>query len=93
MTKSDFNLEFFMNCTAMSPGRIKKIRKKYGMRQADFADLLGVKYDTYSSWEKGVRNPSSPARTLLHISQKHPAIFLENRKQIIENVMQYFRKK
>ena len=89
----DLNYGHFMIDGVMTPSRIKKIRKKYGMRQAAFADLLGVIYDTYSSWERGVRNPSSPSCALLQIAEKHPAIFLQSRKEIIQNVMQYFGKK
>jgi len=87
----DFNL--LMINGGMKPTRIKKIRRKYGMRQADFADLLGVIYATYSSWERGVRKPSSPSCALLQIAEKYPAIFLQSRKEIIKNIMQYFGKK
>ena len=52
-----------------------------------------VVYATYVSWEKGARNPSSPSCALLQIAEKHPAIFLQSRKEIIQNVMQYFGKK
>lgn len=90
--RSDLGLELFMMDGLMSATRIKKIRKKYGMNQSDFADLLGVKYPTFCSWEKGVRNPSSPSCALLQIAEKHPAIFLQNRKEIIQNVMKYFGK-
>ena len=95
MTKEALNLNYdlFMMDGVMSPARIKKIRKKYGMLQAEFADLLGVIYATYVSWERGVRNPSSPSCALLQIAEKHPAIFLQSRKEIIQNVMQYFGKK
>ncbi len=87
----DFDL--LMIDGVMSPARIKKIRAKYGMRQAVFADLLGVIYATYSSWERGVRKPSSPSCALLQIAEKHPSIFLQSRNEIIKNIMQYFGKK
>ncbi len=76
----------------MTPVRIKKIRKKYGMKQTKFADLLKVAHITYSSWERGVRKPSSPSCALLQIAEKHPEIFLENRREIIEEIMKYFEK-
>jgi DNA-binding transcriptional regulator YiaG len=87
----DFDL--LMIDRIMSPARIRKIRKKYGMRQAAFADLLGVIYATYSSWERGVRKPSSPSCALLQIAEKYPAIFLQSRKEIIKNIMHYFGEK
>ena len=86
----DFNL--LMINGGMKPTRIKKIRTKYGMRQTEFANLLGVIYTTYSSWERGVRKPSSPSCALLQIAEKYPAIFLQNRKDIIKHIMLYFSK-
>jgi DNA-binding transcriptional regulator YiaG len=97
MSKESLALELdyslFMMNGVMDSNRIKRIRKTYGMRQVEFADLLGVIYTTYISWEKGVRNPSSPSCALLQIAEKHPAIFLQNRKEIVQNVMKYFGKK
>ena len=89
----ELDLNLFMINGIMSPLRIKKIRKKYGLTQVDFADTIGVASATYCSWEKGVRKPSSPSCALLQIAEKHPAIFLQSRREIIESVMKYFGKK
>ncbi len=90
---SELDLSLFMLNGSMTPMRIKKLRQKYGMTQVVFADILGVSYETYNSWERGVRKPSSPSCALLQIAEKHHAIFLENRRDIIEGVMKYFSKK
>ena len=37
---------------------LKRLRKEKGMSQADLATMLGVKQNTISGWEKGVREPS-----------------------------------
>ena len=89
----ELDLNVLMMHGVMSPLRIKKIRKKYGLTQADFADMLSIAYATYCSWEKGVRRPSSPSCALLQIAEKHPAIFLQNRKELVEGIMKYFGKK
>jgi DNA-binding transcriptional regulator YiaG len=89
----ELDLSLLMLQGVMNPSRVKKIRKKYGMFQRDFADLIGVAYDTYSSWERGARNPSSPSCSLLQIAEKQPTVFLQNRREIIDSVMRYFKKK
>jgi len=87
----EFDSSIFSQLERMSPARIKSIRKKFGFTQANFAEMLGVKYVTYCSWERGVRSPSSPSHALLNIADKHPTVFLENRKEIIVNIMKYFK--
>ncbi len=39
--------------------RIKTIRKNLGFTQADFGQKIGVKGNTITGYEKGLRNPSS----------------------------------
>lgn len=87
----NFDKDIFMQTELITPSRIKAVRKKYGMTQMDFADLLGVKYITYGSWERGDRNPSSPAYALLKIAENYPEIFLANRREIIMSIMKYFK--
>lgn len=58
------------------PG-IAKIRKKTGLSQARFAQLLGVSVRTLQDWEQGRRSPSGAARTLLMIAAKNPNALLE----------------
>ena len=71
----------------LKPLELKRTRKKlYGMKQAEFASLLGVKYHTYKTWEQGRYYPSSPARALLHMAINYKDIFLENRAQLLKKV-------
>ena len=90
--KDFFDPSFFLQTESISPLKIKTIRKKFGLTQVDFAELIGVKYNTLCKWEMGTRNPSSAGHSLLNIANKHPEIFLENRKEIITNIMKYFGK-
>lgn len=90
---SELDISLFMQDGNMNPPRIKKIRNRYGMTQANFADLLGVVHVTYCTWERGIKRPSSPACSLLQIAEKYPEVFLAKRREIIENVMQFFGKK
>src|SRR5881398_2090515 len=56
---------------------IAKTRKKTGLSQARFAQLLGVSVRTLQDWEQGRRAPSGAARTLLMIAARKPQVLLE----------------
>jgi len=56
---------------------IEEIRKRTGLSQARFANLLGVSMRTLQDWEKGRRLPSGAARTLLRIAEKRPDVLRE----------------
>ena len=70
----------------MPPKRIKAIRESYKMTQVNFSDLIMVNYETYRSWEEARRFPSSPGAAILFIAEKHPKIFLDNRKEILNKL-------
>lgn len=74
----------------LSSDKIKSIRKSFGLTQVDFADLLGVKYNTYRSWEGGYKSPSSPALALLHIARKYPKVFIKSREELIKFVKSHY---
>ena len=38
--------------------RIKELRKEKGISQKDFAELVGIKYSTYSNYENNNREPT-----------------------------------
>ena len=46
---------------------VATIRRKTGLSQNKFADLIGVKPATLRNWEQGRRNPTGPAQALLRI--------------------------
>jgi putative transcriptional regulator len=56
---------------------VARTRKKTGLSQARFAQLLGVSVRTLQDWEQGRRAPSGAARTLLLIAAKNPQALLE----------------
>lgn len=52
------------------------IRRKTGLSQSRFAELLGVSVRTLQDWEQGRRAPSGAARTLLQIADHDPKALL-----------------
>ena len=40
------------------PEKLKARRKELKMTQKDIADQLGITYQAYSAWERGVKEPS-----------------------------------
>ena len=55
---------------------LKAIRRRIGLSQSEFADLLGVSLRTVQSCEQGWRNPSPPverAALLLLMAHRHGA--------------------
>ena len=56
---------------------IADIRRRVGLSQSEFANLLGVSVRTLQEWEQGRRMPSGPARALLAIAHKNPKALLE----------------
>lgn len=54
----------------------RKVRRKLGMSQAQFAQRIGVPVDTVRNWEQGKRAPQGPARALLRIIDRSPELAL-----------------
>lgn len=57
---------------------VQKLRKKYGLSQDKFAQLIGISVGTLRNWEQGRRKPEGPARVLLAIVEKHPEAVLDS---------------
>ena len=55
---------------------VRRIRKRMGMTQRDFAVRINVSVDTLRHWEKGKRLPEGPAKALLRILDRVPEIAL-----------------
>ncbi len=49
-------------------------RASIGLSQQAFAQLLGVSAWTLQDWERGRREPTGAARTLLKVAVKHPKL-------------------
>ena len=47
------------------PEKLKARRKELKLTQKDIADQLGVSYQAYSAWERGVKQPSREKVKLL----------------------------
>ena len=50
---------------ATTAERIKQLRKKKGISQSELAEVIGVKNNTVSTWERGTRKPDFEALKLL----------------------------
>ena len=50
----------------------KSVRKKIGLSQTEFAQLIGVKVATLRNREQHRRQPTGPAAALLTIVEKEP---------------------
>lgn len=52
---------------------VKRVRRKLGMSQSEFAERFGINTSTLRNWEQGRRQPEGPARVLLKIIDREPA--------------------
>jgi putative transcriptional regulator len=57
-----------------TPSRIQAVREKTRLSQAQFARLLNVSVKTLQNWEQARREPTGPAKALLRIVEKEPAV-------------------
>jgi len=58
--------------TEFAPVNVKKVRKRLGKSQAEFARMIGVSVATLQNWEQGRRRPEGPARALLKVAAANP---------------------
>ena len=56
---------------------IKGLRSKIGLSQSQFAALLQVNVGTLRNWERGLREPSGPAKALLMAISRDPTHVLK----------------
>jgi putative transcriptional regulator len=52
-------------------------RRKLGLSQTEFADLLGISVRTLHNWEQGWRKPTGAARVLLRLASLNPRAVLQ----------------
>lgn len=62
------------------PEKLKARRKELKMTQKDIADQLGVSYQAYSAWERGVKQPSREKVQQLEQILNVPKGFLQRSK-------------
>ena len=54
----------------------RRVRRRTGLTQVEFARRIDVSHETIRNWEQGKRGPTGAARTLLRILDKAPEIAL-----------------
>lgn len=55
------------------PINVKQIRRRLGLTQAQFGDLVGVDQSTVSNWEKGETTPRGPAvKMIMSVEDQAP---------------------
>lgn len=59
------------------PAEVKRVRKRLGQSQPEFAMMIGVSVATLRNWEQGRRVPEGPARALLKVASKNPEAVAE----------------
>ena len=50
----------------------RRVRRRMGLTQVEFARRIDVSHETIRNWEQGKRGPTGAARTLLRILDKAP---------------------
>jgi putative transcriptional regulator len=63
--------------TEVPSKRVRAIRERTKLSQADFAKFIGVSVKTLQNWEQDRRKPSGPAETLLRIIANQPKLAVD----------------
>lgn len=50
----------------------RRVRRRLGFSQVEFADRIHVSLDTIRNWEQGKRSPTGAAKALLKVLDKAP---------------------
>jgi putative transcriptional regulator len=50
----------------------RRVRRRLGFSQAEFAERIDVSLDTIRNWEQGKRQPTGAAKALLRVLDKAP---------------------
>lgn len=50
----------------------RRVRRRLGFSQAEFAGRIGVSLETIRNWEQGKRSPTGAAQALLKVLDKAP---------------------
>lgn len=66
-TMREFDALCLTDVHALSPSKIKKIRRQSKMSQAIFARIINVSIAAIKQWERGERKPSGAALKLLNL--------------------------
>lgn len=55
-----------------TPDRVKRLRKRCGLKQEEFCERIGVSVWALRDWEQGRSEPSGPAAILLQLLERDP---------------------
>lgn len=64
----------------LSPDEIRALRRRFGLTQAQFEEMLGVSTPTASRWETGAMFPSKTADLLMKTMAENPEIFMSSKR-------------
>ena len=59
------------------PVKVKEIRARLGLTQAEFADMICVSLGTLRNWEQGRTYPEGSAIALLRVAEMRPQAVLD----------------
>jgi putative transcriptional regulator len=65
----------------LTPARIKALRERLGMSQAEFAKTFRLSIKTLQSWEAGAKKPSGPTSVLLWLIDRIPQAVIKALKE------------
>lgn len=60
---------------AWDAGRIRMLRERMGLTQAEMADRVGTRQQTISEWETGTRAPRPMSRRLLRMVAEEAGLY------------------
>ncbi len=58
----------------MTPQELEKWLKKHGLKEGDFAELIGVTYPAVQHWTNGRRSVSLTVTRLLRLFDRDPSL-------------------
>ena len=77
------------------PEKLKARRKELKMTQKDIADQLGISYQAYSAWERGVKKPTQDnlvkIAQILNVSVDYLLGNSEEKVEELDNIELLFR--
>ncbi len=64
------------------PVDVKAVREKTGLSQREFSATFRIPLSTLRKWEQHEREPTGPARVLLHVIDRKPKIVLKVAREV-----------
>ena len=69
----------------------RRVRRRLGFSQAEFAMRIDVSLDTIRNWEQGKRSPTGAAKALLKVLDKAPEVALADSKPSLTTFVEALR--